>query len=51
MQIWFYNWCRLNSAVKETPAQASGLTGYRFTLKDMLHLEMWGSADVLQMVS
>ena len=44
MQVVFYNWCRVNSAVKATPAQASGLTAYRFTVKDLLRLEMWGEA-------
>ncbi len=48
MQVVFYNWCRVNAAVKATPAQASGLTEYRFTVKDMLRLEMWGGEEVLQ---
>ena len=46
MQVWFYNWSRVNSAVNGTPAQASGLTAYRFSLKDMLHMEMWAKRDV-----
>src|SRR5205823_287521 len=41
MHVWFYNWCRVNTAVKATPAQASGLTEYRFAVKDMLRLDMW----------
>ena len=41
MHTHWYNWCRVNSAVKATPAQASGLTEYRFTAKDMLRLDMW----------
>lgn len=46
MQIVFYNWCRVNAAVKMTPAQASGLTEYRMTVKDMLHLDMWAEESV-----
>lgn len=42
LQVVFYNWCRVNAAVKMTPAQASGLTEYRMTVKDLLRLEMWG---------
>lgn len=42
MHVWFYNWARPHSSIqKQTPAQAAGLTEYRFTLKDMLHLDMW----------
>ena len=41
MHAWFYNFARYNSAVKATPAQASGLTEYRFKVSDMLTLEMW----------
>jgi IS1 family transposase len=48
MQVVFYNWCRVNAAVKKTPAQASGLTEYRFTVKDLLRLEMWAPEPLLQ---
>lgn len=41
MDVWFYNFSRLNSAVTSTPAQAAGLTEYRFKLSDMLSLDMW----------
>jgi hypothetical protein len=44
MQGVFYNWVRVNAAVKATPAQASGLTEYRMTVKDMLHFDMWEEA-------
>jgi len=45
IQVYFYNWCRPNAGVqKMTPAQASGLTKYRFTIADMLRLKMWGEA-------
>lgn len=46
MQIVFYNWVRPNAGVKMTPAQASKLTEYRMTVKDMLHLDMWAEESV-----
>jgi len=51
MQVWFYNWSRVNAAVKKTPAQAAGLTEYRFTIADMLRLEMWGGGEMLHVAS
>jgi hypothetical protein len=52
IQVVFYNWCRPNDGVKKkTPAQASGLTDYRFAVKDLLRLEMWGAEEMLQVAS
>lgn len=51
IQVVFYNWCRVNSAVRGTPAQATGLTDYRFTLADLLKLEMWGGEEMLQVAN
>jgi len=48
MQVVFYNWCRVNTALKATPAQASGLTEYRFTMRNMLNLGMWSGSEMLQ---
>jgi IS1 family transposase len=51
IQVVFYNWCRPNAGAKPgmkmTPAQASGLTEFRFTVKDLLRLKMWGG-EMLQ---
>jgi IS1 family transposase len=45
IQVPFYNWCRPNAGVqKMTPAQASGLTEFQFTVADILRLKMWGEA-------
>src|ERR1051326_6167301 len=51
MQVFFYNWCRVNAAVKGTPAQAARLTDYRFEIADMLRLEMWAGEEMLQVVN
>jgi IS1 family transposase len=46
MQVFAYNWMRPHMALDgKTPAQASGLTEYRFTAKDMLRLAMWADED------
>jgi IS1 family transposase len=41
MHVFFYDFVRKHMTIKKTPAQAAGLTEYRFTTRDMLHLGMW----------
>jgi hypothetical protein len=33
--IWHFNFCRVHSAHKQTPAQAAGLAEKAFTIKDL----------------
>jgi hypothetical protein len=40
----YYNFCRKHQSLKgQTPAQAAKLTPYRWTVRDLLALDMWGS--------
>ncbi|HWS71967.1 MAG TPA: hypothetical protein VN605_07620 [Thermoanaerobaculia bacterium] len=42
LSITYYNFCRKHMSLKgKTPAQAAGLTEYRWTGSDLLALEMW----------
>lgn len=34
--VWHFNFCRVHSAHRQTPAQAAGLTSEAFTIKDLL---------------
>lgn len=40
----YYNFCRKHQTLKgQTPAQAVGLTRYRWTARDLLALDMWAN--------
>ena len=40
------NFCRKHASLKgQTPAMAAGLTEYRWTVADMLSLDMWSEAE------
>lgn len=48
MHIWAYNWARPHMTLEgRTPAQAAGLTDYRFNVADMLNLAMWADERML----
>lgn len=41
-----YNFCRKHASLKgNTPAMAAGLTSYRWTVSDMLSLDMWSARE------
>jgi hypothetical protein len=36
LYIAFYNFCRVNQALKKTPAMAAGLTNHAWTISELL---------------
>lgn len=45
ISIVHYNFCRKHASLKgKTPAMAAGLTDYRWTVSDLLALDMWSEA-------
>jgi len=47
IHVVFYNWARRHETMKMTPAQASGISECRLTVKDMLYLDMWEAEEPL----